>query len=62
MKEREKLIDAMLVKLLKHAHATSGNKISFQELYEGVCSHNFLKSLNISQNIVKQRLEYLIVK
>ena len=62
LKEREKLIDAMLVKLLKHAHSTTGNSISFKELYEGVCSNNFLKSLNLSQNTVKLHLEYLIVK
>lgn len=30
LKEREKLIDAMLVKLLKHSNATKNNRISFQ--------------------------------
>ena len=50
------MIDAMLVKLLKHANSTKGNSITFQELYEGVCGNSFLKSLNLSQNIVKQRL------
>lgn len=29
IKEREKLIDAMLVKLLKHANSTKGNSITF---------------------------------
>lgn len=29
IKEREKLIDAMLVKLLKHANSTRGNSITF---------------------------------
>ena len=62
IKEREKLIDAMLVKLLKHANSTKGNCITFVELFEGIKSNSFLANLDIPQSVVKQRLEYLIVK
>lgn len=62
LKDREKLIDAILVKLLKHAHATGNNSITFSELYEGITSHAFLGSFNFSQGVVKKRLEHLISK
>ena len=55
-------MDAVLVKLLKHAHATGNNRITFAELYEGVTSHHFLSNFNFSQGMVKKRLEHLISK
>jgi len=56
IKDREKLIDALLVKMLKHAHSTGNKSITFSELYNGIITHHFLKNFNFSQTVIKERL------
>ena len=62
VKEREKLIEAVLVKLLKHSHSIGENRITFQELYKGIQEHQHLKNFKFSEGTVKQRLEELIAR
>jgi hypothetical protein len=56
------LIEAVLVKLLKHSHSTSNNSVTFSELFKGIREHAFLGNFNFSEAVVKQRLEELISK
>jgi hypothetical protein len=56
IKDREKLIDALLVKMLKHAHSSGNKAITFTELYNGIVTNSFLKNFNFSQTIIKERL------
>lgn len=62
IKDREKLVDALLVKFLKHAHSTGNNRITFLELYEGVRNNPYLSNFNFTQTAVKERLEQLVSK
>jgi hypothetical protein len=62
LKDREKLVDALLVKLLKHSHSTGSNSLTFGELYEGVKANPYLLSFNFSQTAVKERIEQLIAR
>jgi hypothetical protein len=62
MKDREKLIEAILVKVLKHAHATKDNSVSFSELYQAIKEHPVLGGFNFSEGTVKQKLEELIAR
>ena len=48
IKEREKLIEAVLVKLLKHSHSIGENRITFQESYKGIQEHQHLKNFKFS--------------
>ena len=62
MKEREKVVEAVLVKLLKHSHSTGANKMTLQQLYKGITEHPHLRNFNFSEGVVKQRLEDLIAR
>lgn len=53
MKEREKLIEAALVKVMKHTHSSGGNSITFLELYKAIQTHNYLKTFEFSESTVK---------
>jgi hypothetical protein len=53
LKDREKLVDALLVKFMKHAHSTGNNRITFMELYEGIRSNPYLSNFNFTQTAVK---------
>lgn len=56
LKDREKLVDALLVKLLKHSHSTGSNSITFTDLYEGIKANPYLVNFNFSQTSVKERI------
>lgn len=62
MKERERVIEAVLVKLLKHSHSTGNNRISLENLVKGVREYQHLKNFDISESTIKQRLEELIAR
>lgn len=62
LKDREKLVDALLVKLLKHSHSTGSNSITFAELYEGIKTNVYLVNFNFTQTAVKERIEQLITR
>lgn len=56
-KEREKVVEAVLVKLLKHSHSTGSNHLTFKELYKGIREHQHLRNFEFSEAVIKQRLE-----
>lgn len=53
VKDRERLIDALLVKVLKHAHSIGSNRVTFAELYMAINTNPYLSNFNFSQTVVK---------
>jgi uncharacterized protein YaaN involved in tellurite resistance len=62
MKEREKIVEAVLVKLLKHSHSMGNNKMTLEQLVKGVREYDHLKNLEISLAMIKQRIEEIIIR
>jgi len=62
LKEREKVVEAVIVKLLKHSHSTGGNMMTYEGIVKGVRDYEHLKNFDISEGIIKLRIEEVIAR
>lgn len=52
----------MLVKILKTSHSTGNNRTSLEELIKGVREYNYLRNFDISEGVIKQKIEEIIAR